>query len=184
MVVLSLLLTACGGGSAPAPAPATASTPQAAPISGGTGQPPTPEEDTAAESDTAAAGEPTDTLEIAARGEQLLFDTTALGPVVAGEEIMLTFDNVSRINQHNWILIDTSDEAEAKEFNDAGGLASQAENYIPEDDSLVLARSNLLDPGQVQDLAFTAPEAGEYIYLCTVPGHFDAGMWGFLTVVE
>ncbi len=31
-------------------------------------------------------------------------------------------------------------------------------------------------------VTFTADEAGEYVYFCAVPGHYQAGMWGTLVV--
>ena len=36
--------------------------------------------------------------------------------------------------------------------------------------------------GEQETVTFTAPAAGTYTFLCTVPGHYDTGMSGTLTV--
>jgi uncharacterized cupredoxin-like copper-binding protein len=40
----------------------------------------------------------------------------------------------------------------------------------------------LIQPGQTANLAVTFTKAGSYPYLCTVPGHAEAGMKGVFTV--
>jgi len=40
----------------------------------------------------------------------------------------------------------------------------------------------LIQPGQTANLAVTFAKAGSYPYLCTVPGHAEAGMKGVFTV--
>ncbi len=40
----------------------------------------------------------------------------------------------------------------------------------------------LIQPGQTTKLAVTFAKAGSYSYLCTVPGHAEAGMKGTFTV--
>ena len=40
----------------------------------------------------------------------------------------------------------------------------------------------LIQPGQTTKLAVTFTKAGTYPYLCTVPGHAEAGMKGSFTV--
>ena len=40
----------------------------------------------------------------------------------------------------------------------------------------------LIQPGQTAKLAVTFTKAGSYPYLCTVPGHAEAGMKGVFTV--
>jgi uncharacterized cupredoxin-like copper-binding protein len=40
-----------------------------------------------------------------------------------------------------------------------------------------------LAAGESDSITFTLPdEAGEYEFICTVPGHYEAGQWGTLTV--
>ena len=39
-----------------------------------------------------------------------------------------------------------------------------------------------LQPGDKEEVTFVVDEAGTYQYLCTIPGHLDAGMLGTLTI--
>jgi azurin len=175
-----LVLAACGGGETPANTGGYGSAGTAAEDAAGDA----PTEAAATDADEAAPGEPTDTLQISTAGEQLRFDKEELGPVPAGESVTLTFDNSSRANPHNWILLDTSSQEAAAEFNSVGQTTGPDANYMPEDDSLVLANTALLQPTEVGEVTFEAPPPGEYIYVCTVPGHYAAGMRGVLTVVD
>ncbi len=172
-LVLSLTLVACGGGgSAPAETGSEETSEEAA---GG-------EEATDGEEggeEAADGGEVSANLEIAAAGEQLLYDVESL-MAPAGEEITVTFNNPSAINQHNFIVLNSSDEADAAAFNEEAAAAGDP--YVPSDTSLIIAQTELLNPGESGTVSFGALDAGDYIYICTVPGHYEAGMWGVLTV--
>jgi uncharacterized cupredoxin-like copper-binding protein len=41
-----------------------------------------------------------------------------------------------------------------------------------------------LSPGETKEISFIFDAAGVYQYLCTVPGHLDAGMIGTITIIE
>lgn len=112
---------------------------------------------------------------IAADGENLAFDKAAV--TVGQGQVTLAFNNTSGVNQHNWILANGGDDV-AMRIDEA---ALGAENYVPTGAD-VLAHSRLLNPGENETVTFTAPAAGTYTYLCTVPGHYAAGMKGTLTV--
>lgn len=142
----------------PAPAPGGAAPGGAAPAAGGT------------------------SLDIGAKGEQLLFDKNTLGPVPAGAQVSVKFNNTSTINQHNWILLKVSDDAAASALANAGAATGPAANYLPQDMANVVAHTALLNPGASETVTFTAPAPGTYMYICTVPGHYVAGMKGTLTV--
>lgn len=76
--------------------------------------------------------------------------------------------------QHNFVVVKPEDaervsqEALAK-GGDATGIAG------------VLAGGKLVAPGGNETVAITAP-AGSYVYMCTVAGHYQAGMKGTITV--
>ena len=83
---------------------------------------------------------------------------------------------------HNLIVLDSSVDADA--FGQAALTAAAEYNYIPgQFRSRVLARTQLLHPGDSADLAFTAPSMpGAYPILCAFPGHCGLGMRATLTV--
>lgn len=121
------------------------------------------------------------TLELGSDGEQLAFNKTEL-TVSAGQEVTLTFNNNSASQQHNWVLADGGDDV-AEQIDRAGQQAGADAGYIPDDTSNIIAHTKLLKGGESVQITFTAPsEPGEYTYLCTFPGHFQAGMKGNLIV--
>lgn len=119
------------------------------------------------------------TIEIGSDGENLAFDKTELS-ASAGQEVTVTFTNNSAVQQHNWVLVNGG-EAEAQAVANAGLTAGLENNYLPADGSNVLANTNVLNGGESGSVTFTAPAAGSYLYICTVPGHYPL-MQGTLTV--
>ncbi len=191
VLALALAMTACGGGGAATDDGGgdAATEEEAAEGEGeaaeGEGEAAEGGEGEAAEGGEgeAAGGSATD-LTIANQGEQLLFNKDALGPVPAGEEVSLTMTNDSVVNPHNWILLNTSDEAEGEAFALEAETYPAEENHMPPDSELVMSNTELLAAGANGEttINFTVSDAGEYIYVCTVPGHYAAGMHGVLTV--
>ncbi len=165
--ILSLLLVACG--QQPASAPAA----PAAPASGGS----------SGESSASSGGV---TLDIGIKGEELAFDKDTMETTAAeGEEVTVNFENTSATQEHNWILLKTSDMDEASAFNDVA-MPNVDNSYYPEDGDemldMVIAYVETLQPGEAESVTFESPGPGEYIYLCTVAGHFAAGDHGVLTI--
>jgi len=76
--------------------------------------------------------------------------------------------------QHNWVLVST-DKA------DAVAAAALAKGGDATGVDGVLAGGKLIAAGGSETLTVSAP-AGSYTYLCTVAGHYQAGMKGTLTV--
>ncbi len=120
------------------------------------------------------------TLNVGTLGEQLAFNPATL-PTVANAPTTVTFKNNSTSQQHNWVLVRGGDDL-ASQVDEAGLAAGPGKGYIPDDTSKIIAHTNLLNAGQSGSVSFTAPAAGTYTYLCTVPGHYTAGMKGTLTV--
>jgi len=119
------------------------------------------------------------TIEIGSKGEELAFDKTEL-TVSAGQTVTIRFKNNSAVQQHNWILV-KGGEAEAANIANAGLSAGPAANYLPADKSNIIAESPLANGNETVEVPFTAPAAGTYLYICTVPGHYPL-MQGKLVV--
>jgi azurin len=96
--------------------------------------------------------------------------------VKAGETVELTFKNVGKIPKiamgHNLVVLKKGISAVA--FGQkAMGAGANATNALP--DSVkgdTIASTNLLGPDESETITFAAPEAGDYEYVCTFPGHF------------
>jgi len=75
---------------------------------------------------------------------------------------------------HNWVVVkpedaDRVDQDASAKGGDATGITG------------VLAGGKLIAAGGAEAVSFNLP-AGTYTYLCTSPGHYQAGMKGTLTV--
>ena len=102
-----------------------------------------------------------------------------------GEEVKLTLTNIGMTPKaamaHNWVLLKKGTDLTAF---DTAAISHQADGYFPTQlDNEVLAHTKLLGPKESDTITFKAPtEPGNYDYLCTFPGHFQAGMHGTLVV--
>lgn len=93
----------------------------------------------------------------------------------AGEMLRIEMTNIGKMPKqamaHNWLLLEKMSEEEANAFGMAA--ASKPPEYLPDDMSAVLFHTEMLGPGETDTIEIVVPEeAGEYIYLCTFPGHF------------
>lgn len=163
---LMLVLAACGGGGSTPPMPK-----QSGGDGGGNG---------------GGGGDGAVTLEIAQEGESLKFDKDTLSATVAeGEPVVVEYHNSSQTQEHNFTLLNHDNLDRASEFNDAA-MSAVDTDYFPVDNEemmqMVIVRSDTLPPGERETLEFEAPAPGDYLYICTVPGHFAAGDYGTLTV--
>ena len=114
-------------------------------------------------------------LAVTTDGDLLKFSTETL-TAKAGAEVVLTFNNASGVNQHNWVLVRAEDKAGV--VTDGAG-AGPANDWIKPDDPRVIANTILLDPEDTAEIRFTAPEPGaNYQFVCTFPGHDASGMFG------
>ena len=120
-------------------------------------------------------------LEISVDGDALKFNTGTL-TAQAGAEVVLTFSNVSTINQHNWVLVRAEDKAGVVTDGTAAGPAN---DWLKPDDPRVIAQTKLLNAGDTGEVRFTAPEPGAtYQFVCTFPGHDASGMFGKFQVSQ
>jgi azurin len=81
---------------------------------------------------------------------------------------------------HNFVLL--AKAADTLKFVNASAMA-RATDFVPPDmKAQVIAHTALAGAGETVEVTFKVPAAGTYTYLCTFPGHFQAGMRGTLTV--
>ena len=105
--------------------------------------------------------------------------------VKSGQKIELTFKNIGKIPKiamgHNLVILKKGVSAVA--FGQKAMVAgANATNALPESvKSDTIVATKLLGPAESETINFTAPEAGDYEYVCTFPGHF-AMMRGVMKV--
>lgn len=105
--------------------------------------------------------------------------------VKPGEGIRLTLKNVGTMPKfsmgHNVVIIEN--EVDANAFADKAMTAAGTEYIPPDSEEQIVAHTKLLGGGEQDSVAFAAPqEKGEYVFLCSFPGHFQIGMRGVMTV--
>src|SRR3954471_11781011 len=128
---------------------------------------------------------PPKTVEIQA-DDKMRYDVTAF-EAKPGQKISVTFKNVGTAPKqsmgHNFVLLDrTITTVNVQKFLDVA--SSEAEHdYVPGRSRDVLAHSKLLGPNETEVVTFNAPfVAGDYLYVCSFPGHYSQGTKGVMTV--
>jgi azurin len=122
-------------------------------------------------------------ITIEALPEQLMYDLKWF-VVEAGKPVQVVLSNPDTM-PHNLVV---GQPGSVQEIGAAGAAVPppsdpKAKAYVPES-PLVLAATRLLNAGETDRLNFTAPEKpGEYVYLCTFPGHWIR-MYGVMLVVS
>ena len=107
--------------------------------------------------------------------DKMQFDVKTF-EVKTGDSIRVVFKNVGKMTKiamgHNLVILKKGITAIA--FGQKSLAAgANASNALPDSvKSDVLASTRLLGPNETETITFTAPEAGEYEYVCTFPGHF------------
>lgn len=102
-----------------------------------------------------------------------------------GQKITVKLTNESKFPaasmSHNFVLLKESTDAEAF---DRAGMKHADNGYIdPKLKDQIIAHTGMAGGGQTVEVTFNAPKKpGKYMYICTFPGHFGAGMKGILTV--
>lgn len=118
--------------------------------------------------------------------DNMKFDVTSI-VATPGEEITIKLTTKSQIPKmamaHNVVVIDKDADVEAVA---QASMRARDNDYIaPEYEDQIIAATGLAGGGETVEITFTVPEeAGNYEYICSFPGHFQAGMKGVLTVKE
>jgi azurin len=101
-------------------------------------------------------------------GEQLRIQLTAKG---AMPKIAMA---------HNFVLL--AKAADPTAFATAA-MNARATDFVPADKKAdIVAHTALAGAGETVEVTFKVPAAGTYTFICSFPGHFQAGMKGTLTV--
>jgi azurin len=119
--------------------------------------------------------------------DKMRFDVTAFD-ASPGQKVSVTITNIGTTPKfsmgHNFVLLDraiNTGNVQASFLDKASMEASH--DYVPPGDKNVLAHSKLLGPSESEVVTFNAPYIpGEYLYLCSFPGHYSQGTKGFMTV--
>jgi azurin len=102
-----------------------------------------------------------------------------------GEALKVTLTAVSAMAKaemsHNFVLLAKGTNADAFAMEAA---MARDNGYIPKAKAAsILAQTKLAGGGETVEIVFNAPkEPGEYMYICTFPGHYIGGMKGKLIV--
>lgn len=107
--------------------------------------------------------------------------------VKAGDTIELTLKNIGTMPKesmgHNLAIIEPGVSPIA--FATAAVRHPDKAYVAPEYADRVVAATAVLGPGESETISFTAPEKpGDYPFVCSFPGHTQAGMKGIMTVIE
>jgi uncharacterized cupredoxin-like copper-binding protein len=101
-----------------------------------------------------------------------------------GQRMRVILKAVGKIQAlgHTFVLLKKG--TAPKDFVDRTSEATKEAGVIlPAMTDQVIAASTLVKPGDVGEVTFEAPtQRGEYIFVCTFPGHFNLGMKGRLIV--
>jgi len=105
--------------------------------------------------------------------------------VASGDKIVLSFKHIGQLPAaamgHNVVFLKPGTAVPAF----AAKCATARDNeFIPKDEEAqksIVAHTKILGGGESDEITFTAPEPGDYVYICSFPGHF-AIMQGVMTV--
>lgn len=105
-------------------------------------------------------------------GDDMKFDLSEI-KVKAGQTVRLTLTHTGAmaadIMGHNFVLLAAGTDLNAFA---AEAMKAKETDYIPESmKDKVLAHTKTVGGGETDVVEFTAPEAGEYEFLCSFPGH-------------
>ncbi len=99
--------------------------------------------------------------------------------VKAGQEVTLTLKHAGKMKGdgmgHNWVLTTSADMQAVATAGMTAGLVKQ---YLPEDQSKVIAATDLIGGGESTSITFDTSaltQGGDYTFFCSFPGH-----WGIM----
>lgn len=121
---------------------------------------------------SAAAKSEVRVIEITAN-DQMQFNVKTIEAKV-GEEIKVVMTNVGSLPKeamgHNWVLLKAG--ADVNAFATASMTAKATDYISPAMKDQVVASIPVLGPKQKGEATFKVPAAGDYVYICSFPGHY------------
>jgi azurin len=126
-----------------------------------------------------------DVRELTIKGTDNLKFSMELVEASPGEKIRMTLEVVSNMPKtamgHNIAIVDK--DADVQEFVMQSMSAKDNEYIAPALEDQVVAFTKMIGGGETSVIEFTVPEEpGDYVFVCTFPGHYFAGMKGILRV--
>jgi azurin len=121
--------------------------------------------------------------------DKMRYDVTAF-EVTPGQKVVVTFKNIGTTPKfsmgHNFVLLDrTINTGNVQSAFLDKASTEAAHDYVPPGAKEVLAHSKLLGPAETEVVTFNAPYIpGEYLYVCSFPGHYSQGTKGVMTVKQ
>jgi uncharacterized cupredoxin-like copper-binding protein len=116
-------------------------------------------------------------------GDNMRF-TPSLIQAHPGQRVRIVLTGIGKLPAlaHNVVLLKKGTAPKA--FLDKASRATEETGSIPPAmNDRAIAASALVKPGQSAEVTFEAPgEPGEYMFVCSFPGHFGLGMKGQLIV--
>jgi azurin len=119
--------------------------------------------------------------------DALQFNSKTMTVSASCETVTVTLKHTGQlpanIMGHNWVLTKSSDFMPVAQ---AGGSAGLDNNYVPQNDSRVIAYSKIIGGGESTTVTFSASDLSSnenYTFFCSFPGHY-AIMQGSLTVTN
>ena len=115
-----------------------------------------------------------DTIRIALNSnDKMQFDKSEIN-VFDGQIVVLTLHHTGTMPitamGHNFVLLNkgTSISEFAKR-----AMSAKDKDYIPADESNIIAYTGLIGGGESATITFKAPKKGTYDFLCSFPGHYS-----------
>ena len=108
--------------------------------------------------------------------DALQFNTKSMTVSKACETVTITLKHTGQlpanIMGHNWVLTTTSDFMPVAQ---AGGSAGLDNQYVPQNDSRVIAYSKIIGGGESATVSFSPSQLSQdesYTFFCSFPGHY------------
>lgn len=118
----------------------------------------------------------TDCEQIIEGNDALQFNSKSMTVSASCESVTITLNHTGQlpanIMGHNWVLTKSSDFMPVAQ---AGGAAGLENDYVPQNDSRVIAYSKIIGGGDSTSVTFSTSDLSSdesYTFFCSFPGHY------------